>query len=221
VVGSLAALIIVALLMVAAAVFLGSDRQDDLQQANEERVVAFSVDSLKRALTTTVRDYAWWSEAVRSLILNLDEAWADTNIGPYVHATFGYEIALVIGGDDRPIIGWLRNATATSDAAAALGDRLPNLVMQVRRQQLGSEPTAVAAVLPGKAGLLIAAASPIVPQPGFDLELPPGPPAMLVFAKLLDEPFLARVAADFGLSKLMFESAGAEALGWMGPQARS
>jgi diguanylate cyclase (GGDEF)-like protein/PAS domain S-box-containing protein len=34
---------------------------------------------------------------------------------------------------------------------------------------------------------------------------------MLVFAKLLDEPFLARVAADFGLSKLMFESAGAEA----------
>jgi diguanylate cyclase (GGDEF)-like protein/PAS domain S-box-containing protein len=208
VIGSLAALIIVALLMVATAVVLGSDRQDDLQRANEERVVAFSVESVKRALTTAVRDHAWWSEAVRSLVLNFDEAWADTNIGPYVHATFGYDVALVIGGDDRPIIGWLRNRTATSEAASTLGERLSHLIVQVRQQQLSPEPTAVAAILLGKTGLFVAAASPIVPQPGFDLQLPPGPPAVLVFAKRLDDPFLARVEADFGLNKLAFASSG-------------
>ncbi len=71
--GSLAALITAALLIVAAAVYAGSVRQDALQRSNEERVVALSVDSLERSLTTTVRDYAWWSEAVRSLVLDLDE----------------------------------------------------------------------------------------------------------------------------------------------------
>ena len=148
IVGSLASLIAAALLIVAAAVYLGSVRQDALQRANEERLVAHSVNSLQRALTTTVRDYAWWSEAVRSLVLDLNEDWADINIGPYVNATFGYEIALVLDGDDRPILGWLRNSRATAEAAAALGDMLPSLLAEARRQQSGSEPIAVSGILP-------------------------------------------------------------------------
>ena len=138
--GSLAALITAALLMVALAVYAGSVRQDDLQRSNEERVVAFSVDSLERGLTTTVRDYAWWSEAVRYLVFDLDKTWADIDLGPYVHATFGYEVALVIGGDDRPIIGWLRNDRATEAAANALGEEFPELIAEVRRRQGGPEP---------------------------------------------------------------------------------
>ena len=60
---SLAGLIAAALLIVAAAVYLGSVQQDKLQKANEQRAVALRVDSLKRALVTTVRDYAWWNNA--------------------------------------------------------------------------------------------------------------------------------------------------------------
>ena len=121
IVGSLASLIAAALLIVAAAVYLGSVRQDALQHANEERLVTHSVNSLQRALTTTVRDYAWWSEAVRSLVPTPNKDWADINIGPYVNATFGYEIALVLDGDDRPILGWLRDFASDGGSSSRSG----------------------------------------------------------------------------------------------------
>lgn len=209
IVGSLAALIAAALVIVAAAVYLGSVRQDSLQRTNEQRLVLHSVSSLRRALTTTVRDYAWWNEAVGSLVLKLDDDWADINIGPYVHKTFGYEIALVLDGDDRPVVGWLEDRRATPSAEVALGEMLPSLLSHAREQQQGPEPTAVGGILPTAAGLLVAAASPIVPQPGFGLQLPAGRPAMLVFAKRLDDQFLARLALDFGLSELAFASGDA------------
>jgi diguanylate cyclase (GGDEF)-like protein/PAS domain S-box-containing protein len=196
---SLAGLIAAALLMVAAAVYLGSVQQDKLQEANERRAVALSVSTLKRSLVTNVRDYAWWNEAVRALVLAVDEAWADINIGPYVYHSFAYEVVLVVWPDDRPVLGWLRDSRATSAAAAALGNQLPLLVAAVRRSQAGPEPVAIGTVLPGEEGLLIAAASPIVPQQGSDLKLPSGPPAILVFAKLLDQDFLARLADDLGV----------------------
>ncbi len=134
---SLAGLIAAALLMVAAAVYLGSVQQDKLQEANERRAVALSVSTLKRSLVTNVRDYAWWNEAVRALVLAVDEAWADINIGPYVYHSFAYEVVLVVGPDDRPVLGWLRDSRATSAAAAALGNQLPLLVAAVRRSQAG------------------------------------------------------------------------------------
>jgi sensor domain CHASE-containing protein len=152
VVASLAALIGAALLMVAGAVYLGSARQDSLQRSSEERVVALSICNLERALTTNVRDYAWWNDAVRFLRLDLNEAWADVNIGPYVHATFGYEVAAAVTGDARPLIGWLEGAR-TMAAAAVLGAKLPNLLAEVRRRQNGASPTAIHAVLPGTDGL--------------------------------------------------------------------
>ena len=201
---SLAGLIAAALLIVAAAVYLGSVQQDQLQEANEQRAVELRVDSLKRALVTTVRDYAWWNEAVRSLVLSLDETWADINVGPYVYKTFGYEVVLVVGTDDRPVLGWLKDGRATDAAADALGDSLSTLISAVRQGQAGAEPVAIGAVLPGRDGLLVAAASPIVPQPGFDLRPLPGPPAILVFAKALDAAFLAELAGDLGVTQPSF-----------------
>ena len=37
----------------------------------------------------------------RILDYALDPAWADDNIGPYIHETFGYDITYVIDRDDR------------------------------------------------------------------------------------------------------------------------
>ena len=117
IVASLACLIAAALVMVATAVVLGSARQAALQHANEERVVTHSVTNLERALTTNVRDYAWWSEAVRSLLLELDEHWADINIGPYVYATFGYDVALVVDANDRPVRGFRMGDASADDGS--------------------------------------------------------------------------------------------------------
>ncbi len=208
VIASLAALITVALLLLAAAVYLGSIRQDALQLDSEQRVVALNLRSLRRAIVTNVRDYAWWNDAVRHLALELDEAWADTNVGPHVYRTFDYDVALVVGSDGRPRIGWLSDRRATEAVPAALGPALPDL-LAAARQQSGPEPEAVAAVLAGPGDLFMAAASPIVPQPGATLALPEGPPALLVFAKRLDQAFLGTLREDLGLRAPRFAPAGA------------
>ncbi len=145
---SLASLIAAALLIVATAVYLGSVRQDTLQHENEKRVVTHSVDGLRRAVTATVRDYAWWNEAVRHLVLDLDEDWADVNIGPYIYSSFGYEVALVVDDKDHPVVGWLREAAGAGSAATALGTSLPLLLAEVRRRQKGTTPSPSAAFSP-------------------------------------------------------------------------
>jgi sensor domain CHASE-containing protein len=201
VIGSLAALIAAALLMVAAAVYLGSLRQDRLQVASEQRIVALAVENLKKAVATNARDYAWWNEAVEHLTLKLDEAWAEINIGPYVHATFGYEVAVVVASGGRPLIGWLDGVKASDDALAALIPTLADLIAETRRRS-GSPPEPAAGIVAEHSSLLVAAASPIVPQPDFQRTVPPGPPALLVFVKRLDQPFLARLGQSFGLEDL-------------------
>ncbi|HEX6012947.1 MAG TPA: diguanylate cyclase [Geminicoccaceae bacterium] len=208
VVGSLAALIGAALLMVAGAVYLGSARQDSLQRSSEERIVALSIRNLERALTTNVRDYAWWNDAVRFLRLDLNEAWADLNIGPYVRAIFGFEVAVAVTGDAQSLIGWLEGARTTA-AAAVLGDKLPDLLAEARRQQSEAAPTAVHAVLAGTDGLYVAAASPVVPQPDSDLVLDSSPLVFLVFAKRLDSAFFRTLEEDFGLRRPMLVAPGA------------
>ena len=140
--------------------------------------------------------------------LELDEAWADTNVGPYVYRTFDYDVALVVDGDDRPRIGWLGDRRATEAVPAALGPALPDLLAAARRQS-GPEPMAAAAMLAGPKDLFMAAASPIVPQPGSTLAVPEGPPAMLVFAKRLDQAFLNTLRDDLGLRAPKFAPADA------------
>jgi diguanylate cyclase (GGDEF)-like protein/PAS domain S-box-containing protein len=207
VVVSLAGLIAAASVIIAAAVYFGSLRQDSLQRASEERIVAQSVRGVVRAVATNARDYGWWDDAVRYLLLTPDAAWADTNIGPYVHTAFGYEVSLVLDGDGRPLLGWLDGLRATEAAADVLGPGLPALLAAARRQD-GAEPATASAVLESRQGLFAAAASPVVPQAGSDLAPPPGPPALLLFAKRLDARFLAGLEADFGLRGVRFTAPG-------------
>ena len=64
-------------------------------------------------------------------------------------------------------------------------------------------------MLAGPDDLFMAAASPIVPQPGTTLAVPEGPPALLVFAKRLDQAFLGTLREDLGLRAPRFAPAGA------------
>jgi hypothetical protein len=119
VIGSLAALIAAALVMVAAAVYLGSLRQDRLQVASEQRIVALAVENLKEAIATNARDYAWWNEAVEHLTLELDEAWAEINIGPYLDS---YEpIDPAVSRSKAPIRDGRGRAGQQSELAGSLG----------------------------------------------------------------------------------------------------
>jgi diguanylate cyclase (GGDEF)-like protein/PAS domain S-box-containing protein len=206
VIGPLAGLIAAALMIIGAAVYLGGARQDTIQRASEERIVASTLRALLRGTAANARDYAWWDEAVRHLVLGFDTDWADANIEP-LHSSLGYDAAFALAGDGRTVYGRVGPEPAGAEARAVLGPGLDRLIAKAGETPEG-EPLPAAAVLEGPDGLFVAAVSPIVPQDPIALPLPAGPRSMLVVGKLLDERFLAGLEQDFGLGRPRIVAAG-------------
>ena len=207
VIAPLAALVGLALLFSAVAVQVASGRQDRLQQQSEANAIGYSLRQLSRALAAEARDYAWWDDAVRFLVLQPDPAWADANVGPYVYGSFGYEVSAVLTADGRAIYGHVDGRRDTAGALARLGPELATLVARAARHRLGDEPSAMLAVLGGPEGLFAVAASPIVPAAGSPLDLGAGPASVLVFGKRLDAAFLHGLEQDFGIRNPAFSMA--------------
>ena len=199
-----AALVALALLASGVAVRVAGMRQDALQQESERRIIAQSVQALGRTIANSVRDYAWWDDAVRFLVLTPDPAWADANIGAYIAHSFGYEVAAVFDGDGTLLYGQVDGTASAARAKSLLGPDVVQLLGSARRYRPGAEPTPVFAALHGSGELLVAAASAIVPEADSSLPTPSGSPAVLLFAKRLDEAFLAGLRTDYQIDGLAF-----------------
>ena len=201
IVASLASLIAAALLIVAAAVYLGSVRQDTLQHDNEERVVTQSVepcDAPSRPPFVTMLG----GTRPCAISSSISTRTGRTSISvPTSTRALGYEVALVVrqGPIGRSLAGcgrparlrprrrpWATRCHCCSTRCG--GGRRPRRRCRQRRSS------------PRMRNVLVVAASPIVPQPGSAGTLPAGPPAMMVFAKRLDDAFLSDIGTDFGLS---------------------
>jgi diguanylate cyclase (GGDEF)-like protein/PAS domain S-box-containing protein len=204
-----AALVGIALLLSGVGVRVASMRQDALQQDSERRIIAQSLRALGRTLSNSTRDYAWWDDAVRFLVLTPDPSWADANLGAYIAHSFGYELTAVFDGHGRAVYGQVDGRPAAEQSRALLGPGIDGLLQAVaRRHRPGAEPEPAFAVFQGRDGLLATAASPIVPEAGSRLAAPPDPPSVLVFGKRLGQEFLAGLEADYGIAGLAFAAAG-------------
>ena len=112
-----AALMLGALALVGALLWVGSLKQDELGLSHQRQLVEHALRSTLSNLSVTAKDYSWWDDAVRYLVLDLDSDWADNNPGIYIHDTFGYDYSFVLDGADRTLY-------AAIDGARALGGRL-------------------------------------------------------------------------------------------------
>src|SRR6188472_2785150 len=117
----IAALVVAALGLLAGAIWFASASQDELARQHEHQLVEQAIAGVRRQTSLTVKDYAYWDDAVRHLVLDLDPAWADGNVGAYIHDTFGFEYSFVVDGADRTIYGQIDGARSDADAFATLG----------------------------------------------------------------------------------------------------
>ena len=203
----LAALVGVALLLSAAAIHEAGQRQNLLQREGEARSIRYVVRQLARALAAEVRDYAWWDDAVFHLADQPDPDWADANVGPYIFASFGYEVSVVLSGDGRPIYGHVDGRRDLAAATARLGPGIARLGALAAMPGPGGARRTMEAVLAGPDGLWLAAASPILPAADTPLEPAETPPGVLVFAKRLDHGFLRGLEEDLGIGAPGFAAA--------------
>jgi diguanylate cyclase (GGDEF)-like protein/PAS domain S-box-containing protein len=205
-----AGLMLGGLALTCAVLWYSSRQQDELGLRQERRLIEHAIASTLEDLGVTVRDYGWWDEAVQSAVLSFDPDWADGNPGIYVYDTCGYELSFIVDGGDRTQYAAVDGQRVAADAFATLSDALRGLVAAAR-ESADAEPRPATGLLPSQDGVVIAAASVIVPQPGSVLSLPPGPRSALVFAKRLDATFLQTIEDGYGLRGLQLLPAGSAA----------
>ncbi len=214
----IATLVVAALGLLGGALGFASVSQDELAHQHEQQLIEHAIATVRRHTSLTVRDYAYWDEAVRHLELRLDPEWADGNVGAYIYETFGFEYSFAIDGEDRTVYSQIDGGRSDADAFAVLGAGLGRLVAGARALTAAPDqaPKPAVGLLKGGDDIVVAAVSPLVPQAGSDLQLPPGRRSVLVFAKRLDRDFVQQIEADFSLQQVRIgEPSASRSVAWI------
>jgi diguanylate cyclase (GGDEF)-like protein/PAS domain S-box-containing protein len=189
--------------MLAIVVFIAytAARQTRDVQEQAAGAIRHALETKAEEVARTTQDYAWWNDAVRNLDLGFDLAWADNNIGRYIHETFGYDATFVIGRDDRTRYAAINGERRIADASQ-LAPGIERLVSQARAIP-NDQPGAASAYLMLDGQVAIFAASPITPEVTDPIETPEGARPVLVYAQRLDrDDFLSPFAETLRLIDL-------------------
>ena len=175
--------------------------QDQASAAASVRAMDEYLDSEVSRISRVAKDYAWWDDAVRSTYPEVDEDWADRNLGGYIYETFGLEFSFVISSDDRTTYASIESERSEADAFAIVDHGLRELPAGARAAPLHRpEPVSGLAVINGKPAIL--ALNAITPEEDSDLVVPADQRPVLLVAKRLDESFLAAVPSIVRVSDL-------------------
>jgi diguanylate cyclase (GGDEF)-like protein/PAS domain S-box-containing protein len=182
--------------MLAIVVFVAYSAARQSRDAQEQatRAIQHALETKAEEIARTAQDYAWWNDAVRHLDLELDLTWADNYIGRYINETFGYDVTLLVGRDDRTRYMTI-DGERRSDDAFELAPGLRHLVARARAMP-PDEPGAVSAYLMLDGVIAIVGVSPITPEPTDPIDAPEGPRPVLIYAQLLDDDELLNSIAD-------------------------
>jgi diguanylate cyclase (GGDEF)-like protein/PAS domain S-box-containing protein len=182
--------------MLAIIVFVAYSAARQSRDAQEQatRATRRAIETKVEEIARTTQDYAWWNDAVRHLDLEFDLAWADNNVGGYIYDTYGYDVSLVIGRDDRTLYAAVAGVPRIADAFQ-IAPGLGHLIDQARAIPR-DQPGAVSAYLMLDGGIVVIGASPITPELTESIDAPPGPRPVLVFGQRLDRADLLNPIAD-------------------------
>ncbi|HEX9648564.1 MAG TPA: ATP-binding protein [Alphaproteobacteria bacterium] len=194
----------IGLVIIVFVIFLAARWQDIDAAGRSFQVASSAFNFAHRDLSNTAADYARRPDTLRHLVLEPDPDWADLNVGEPVSETHGYDWILVIGGDGSASYAWgpggARSFAAARDGSPAL-ERLVTLARAERARPL--RPMTGLAMVAGTPH--VAAAVPLISDAGA------APPAVLVFARAIDEAFLDQLSRASGLSKVRLLSAAGPA----------
>ncbi|HEX3162798.1 MAG TPA: CHASE4 domain-containing protein, partial [Pseudolabrys sp.] len=174
-------------------------RAEDRQATQASRIFAQSALEVERRDIASILDsYAWWDDAVAQVQQPVDPKIIDDNFGSYQTRSHGITASFVLSPADRTTFGFIDGKPAAADALKTLSGGLGTLVRQARESSL-VEPVAAAGFLMLKDTPMMVGVEAITPQLGSPGWPPVTPRYVLVFARPMDESFLARVAGRAGL----------------------
>ena len=201
--------ICVTLLALFALFWLMVTQQNALSEHRERSQLETAVSTQVAFLSNNIRDYAMWSDAVEHLAGDpghgdLDQNWANENIGPYLFNTKGYEHSFVVDDQGRTLYASRGDRQSDIQASALMPSDFAGIVARLEHAPAGVEERfALIAEVDGKPAVV--AASVILPSLG-EAYTKPFARRYLIFVDVIDQAFVEGIAREYGVSGLAFHA---------------
>ncbi len=206
------ALIVVALLLIGALAvgtltIVAARGQDRIALDKSIKLTQAMLGARLRDLARQNVDYAYWDDAMTYIVEELDQAWADDALGPYLAEVFGVTAAIVVGADNTASLAYIHGEQAEIDPERIYATGLFNLVEHARANAAagfapedGPMPITGVIDFDGIPHLISATAiSYATPgrKPSRD-----EPASVLIYLRALDADYLGALAADYQITDL-------------------
>jgi two-component system, cell cycle sensor histidine kinase PleC len=182
--------------------------QDRIAAEKSIDLVRAALAMRERNTSVAVKDYAWWTEAVRNLVDTPDAAWAYEHIGHTTYQSIGVPLVSVIDAGGRQTFTFVRGEP--SDLAIPLDSTagLTPLLTQARAAPPTEPVSATGFVRIGNQIVSVALAALTVADPA-DLPPEPKPRSILLFGRPMDAETIAGIATDLHIEGLALASSDA------------
>lgn len=203
-------LLLIGIGLVVALIQSAARGQDRIAAEKSVELVRAALAMRQSNTAVSVKDYAWWTDAVRHLVDNPDADWAYEHIGRTTYESIGVTLVAVIDVSDGQTVTFFRGELTHIDLSPANVVGLSSLLAAARAAPI-SEPVPISGfVRVGDQVYSVSVAALTVALPE-EVRPDEKPRSVLVFGRLLDKEAVAAIAADHRIRGLTL--VGAEAVG--------
>ncbi|CAI2936022.1 putative bifunctional diguanylate cyclase/phosphodiesterase [Aminobacter niigataensis] len=179
---------------------------DELDETRATDAASSALEAMRSQMSGTVRDNAFWDEAYRQLNSPIRDAWLIESWGVPTLDHPLYDMALVIGPDDKPLLYYRYGKSMDVQPSAFFDSSLARLVERARAAD-GIQGDVQAAFIGTLHGPAVIGAARIRP---FLQGFPELDPYILIFEKDLDAKALSETARKFNLRGLQLTDSAIE-----------
>jgi len=199
-------LMILGALVIGGVIFISASGQDQATRQKSTDLAHAVIDARQRDIAKTNHDYAWWADAVESLVDKPDPQWAADNIGEPLFDTFGITGAFVYDAANHPTFTFIDGQPAKVDPMSEAKEGLEKLIAAARANP-GEESVPQTGVVMFQGQPQLASAA-MISYTQYRSRWQNGQvPYVLVFMRALDADYLSGIAKDYNLTGLAWSSA--------------
>ncbi len=158
------ALLALGLLLVTGSLTLASLELNRAAEETSRRLAMATFEREMRRIAELTLDYAFWDDAVKNLTANPDIAWADQNIGAYMHETFGITFSAVLDLRGKAILSFRESTLAEQDIQHLLRAPLIEFMLARNGAVAGRKPEVQSYLHRADDGVYIVGFAPFTPE---------------------------------------------------------
>ncbi len=195
-------------------VVIAANSQNRLAIRSDQHLASSALRVQSEQLGGVVRDYTFWNDAAKNLVVELDPIWADDNVGAWANENLGMDATLVVGASDlRPIFGSVDGETQDSDLVSRFSPELAQIVAAARDAVgvPGEVPGVASSYLEFDGAPAMASAAILKWEDDRPIPLRNGASVALVFVRRIDDGMLQRFGELYLLPGMKLTPASAEA----------